>query len=40
MKFIQATYLNRAETTLVCLITLNDFALTLTFLKEIRMKLF
>lgn len=40
MKFIQVIYLNRAETTLVCPITLNDFALTLTFLKEIRMKLF
>ena len=40
MKFIQAIYLNRAETTLVCPITLNDFALTPAFLKEIRMKLF
>ena len=40
MKFIQATYLNGAETTLVCPSTLNDFALTLAFLKEIRMKLF
>ena len=39
MRFIQATYLNRAETTLTCPITLNDFALTLVFLMEKRMKL-
>jgi len=34
MKFIQAIYLNRAETTLVCPSTLNYFALTLVFLME------
>ena len=40
MRFIQATYLNRAETTLTCPITLNDFALTLAFSDGEKMKFF